>query len=208
METWEWIVIAVAALILIGVIAWAVSQRRTATLRRKFGGEYDRTVERSENRRQAEVDLRDRTRERDRLEIRPLSPAARDRYVTMWQSIQQRFVDQPVQAVADADALLTTVMSERGYPDDFEQHVAVVSVDHPTVVENYRMAHDVRDRAFAGETSTEDLREALVHYRSLFEELLETGDADGADADDVDTDDVDTDVVDADEERRARGARS
>jgi hypothetical protein len=206
METWEWIVIAVVALILIGVVAWAVSQRRTARLRRQFGGEYDRTVDRSENRRQAEVDLRDRTRQRNRLEIRPLSPAARDRYVTSWQSIQQRFVDQPVQAVADADALLTTVMSERGYPDDFEQHVAVVSVDHPTVVENYRMAHAVRDRAFAGETTTEDLREALVHYRSLFEELLETDDADVVDADDADV--VDAEAVDADEERPARGARS
>jgi hypothetical protein len=198
METWEWIVIAVVALIVIGVVAWAVSQRRTTRLRRQFGGEYDRTVERAENRRQAEVDLRDRTRQRNRLEIRPLSPAARDRYVTTWQSIQQRFVDQPVQAVADADALLTTVMSERGYPDDFEQHVDLVSVDHPTVVENYRMAHAVRDRAFDGETTTEDLREALVHYRSLFEELLETDDANV----------VDTEAIDADEEHRARRARS
>jgi hypothetical protein len=182
METWEWIVIAVVAIVVIAAGAWIVLRRRSEALRHRFGGEYDRAVERSTSRREAELDLRERTRERDRLEIRPLTPMARERYVAQWQSIQQRFVEQPVQAVADADALLTTVMSERGYPDDFDHHIDVVSVDHPSVVENYRLAHGVRDRALSeGRTSTEDLRTALIHYRSLFDELLD----EGLDLDDV-----------------------
>ena len=173
METWMWLLIAAAAVIVIALVAWwMASRRRTSHLRDRFGDEYDRTVERSDNRRQAEVDLRDRTRERDRLDIRPLTPAARTRYAEEWATIQQRFVDQPVNAVNDAESLLTRVMSDRGYPDDFEQHVDVISVDHPRLVENYRTAHAVRERAGTNQATTEDLREAVVGYRGLFEELL------------------------------------
>ena len=173
METWMWVLIAVAAVVLIAVVAWAMtSRRRTSTLQDRFGDEYERTVERSDNRKQAEIDLRDRTRQRDELDIRPLTPAARNRYVEEWLAIQQRFVDQPSGAVNDAESLLTRVMSDRGYPEDFNSHVDVVSVDHPRLVENYRSAHRVRERAGANQATTEDLREAFVHYRGLFEELL------------------------------------
>jgi hypothetical protein len=178
METWMWLLIAAAAVIVIALVAWAIAaRRRSSQLRDRFGDEYDRTVERADSRRQAEIDLRDRARERERLDIRPLPAAARNRYVEEWLVIQQRFVDQPAAAVNDAESLLTRVMADRGYPDDFDQHVDVISVDHPRLVENYRSAHTVRERAGTSQATTEDMREALVSYRALFEELL--GDDEG-----------------------------
>ena len=179
MDTWLWIVIAIIAVVLVlvlGLIGWSrARQRRTETLREGFGPEYDRTLDDTGSRRRAETELRERQERREQLEIRPLSPAARDRYVTLWQATQARFVDDPGGAVAEADRLVQDVMRERGYPtDDFDQRAADISVDHPHVVSNYRAAHEISLRNDRGEASTEDLRQSMVHYRSLFEELLET----------------------------------
>jgi hypothetical protein len=157
-------------------------RRRTENLRGRFGPEYDRAVEASDDRRNAEQNLLDRARKRDQLDIRPLPEAARARYAEQWRGIQERFIDDPAGSVGAAHALLDQVMAERGYPTkDFEEQADLVSVDHPRVVENYRAANDVYTRQRDGSASTEDLRDALVRYRSLFEELLhpETAGADG-----------------------------
>ena len=147
-------------------------------LRERFGSEYDRTVDASENQRVAEADLRERERERARLDITPLSEASRVRYTDEWRAVQQSFVDQPEEATAAAYELVNRVMAERGYPvRDFDAQADLVSVDHPDVVENYRAAHGIHERAQRQEASTEDLREALIRYRSLFEELLRDDDA-------------------------------
>jgi hypothetical protein len=149
-------------------------------LRERFGPEYDRTVGAREGQRAAEAALRDRERERARLDIKPLSEAARVRYTEEWQVIQQSFVDQPEEATTAGYDLVNRVMEERGYPmRDFDARADLVSVDHPDVVENYRVAHGIHERARQHQASTEDLREALLRYRSLFEELLRP---DGADA--------------------------
>jgi hypothetical protein len=168
-------VIGVAAVIVVAVLVWRMNaRRRTAQLRERFGPEYDHTVEQASTRRGAEVELRAREARRDQLDIRPLAPSSRERYAQEWTQVQSRFVDDPVAAVSAADTLVTSVMRERGYPmDGFEQRAADVSVDHPDVVENYRSAHRVSDLSARGEATTEDLRQAMQHYRSLFDDLLE-----------------------------------
>jgi hypothetical protein len=174
METWVWIVIAVAIVVLVLLaISWmAARKRRTSQLREGFGPEYDRTVEEAGSRRQAESELQDREKRREELDIRPLAPGTRDRFADRWSAVQERFVDNPSAALRDAHVLVIEVMSERGYPtDDFEQRAADVSVDHPNVVENYRSANEISQRTDA---DTEEQRQALVHYRALFDELLET----------------------------------
>jgi hypothetical protein len=183
MATWVWIVIAAAVVIVVLLAVWMVasSRRRTGQLKDRFGPEYDRTVEDADSRRKAERELREREAHRAQLDIRPLSPAARDRYAEQWQTTQTRFVDDPGAAVNDADRLVQQVMNERGYPtDDFEQRAADISVDYPHIVENYRAAHGTADAHKGGQASTEDLRQSLVHYRSLFEELLQTDDRETA----------------------------
>jgi hypothetical protein len=177
MSTTTWIVVAIVAVIVLAVMAIAVAaaRRRRQRLQDRFGTEYDRTLERADKRRDAERDLRGRIDLRDELDIRPLSPAARDRYAEQWQRTQTRFVDQPAVVVMEADSLVTDVMRERGYPvDNWEQREALVSVDHPQVVDDYRVAHDVAGRSRANDASTDDLREAFLRYRSLFEALLAT----------------------------------
>ena len=142
-------------------------------LRERFGPEYDRAVGARENQRAAEAELRGRERERARLDIRPLSEASRVRYTEEWRVIQQSFVDQPAEATVAGYDLVNRVMAERGYPmRDFDARAGLVSVDHPEVVENYRVAHAIHERAKHQQASTEELREALLRYRSLFEELL------------------------------------
>lgn len=175
MDTWVWIVIAVVAVLAVGLLLWrASSARRTRGLQETFGPEYDRAVEQAESQKEAESDLREREERRSEYEIKPLAPGARDRYVRAWEQTQVRFVDDPSGAVGEADDLIQDVMRERGYPvDDFEQRAADLSVDHPEVVENYRAAHGIARRHVRGEADTEELRQALVHYRSLFDELLE-----------------------------------
>ncbi len=172
MDTWVWIVIAAVVLVVLLAIWMATRKRRTSHLREGFGPEYDRTVEETGSRRKAESDLSDREKRREELDIRPLAPGTRDRFADRWRTVQERFVDDPREALRDAHVLVVEVMRERGYPtDDFEQRAADVSVDHPHVVENYRAAHAISQRS---EADTEEQRQALVHYRALFDELLET----------------------------------
>jgi hypothetical protein len=183
MDTWVWVLIAIVVIVVIAIAAWTMTnKRRTEHLQGRFGPEYDRTLEEADGRRAAERELTERERRRAELDIRPLTPAARDRHVEDWRLVQQRFVDDPSGAIGQADSLVTQVMRDRGYPtDDFEQRAADVSVDHPNVVTNYREAHDISLRNDQGGVSTEHLRQAMVHYRALFEELLEVdGDADTA----------------------------
>jgi len=178
MPTWAWIVIVVVAvLIVLGAIAAWMQQRRRQQLKERFGSEYDRTVSERGERRAAEKDLAERERKRERLDIVPLSPEAQKQYSASWQQVQGQFVDDPANAVTEADRLVTDVMRDRGYPiDEFERRADDISVDHPEVVQNYRAAHAVYVKASDGNGSagTEDLRQGFVHYRALFNELLET----------------------------------
>lgn len=174
------IVIAVATIV-IGVIiaaiaAWlSLRKRRTEKLRTQFGGsEYDRALKEDGSRRQAEAGLNERTARVESLNIRSLAQADRERFVESWRRVEARFVDGPGGAVTEADQLLGDVMSTRGYPvSDFEQRAADISVDHPLVLENYRTAHDIALRQRKGLANTEDLRQAMIHYRTLFEELVD-----------------------------------
>jgi hypothetical protein len=175
MPTWAWIVIAVGAVVLVGLLVWQASaRRRTGKLRGQFGPEYDRVVGTAESKREAEAELAAREERHAQLELRPLSLAARERYLERWQAVQAEFVDDPGTAVAGADSLIQSVMAERGYPvEDFEQRAADISVDHPRVVENYRRGHQLARASAGGDGSTEDLRRAMRHYRALFDELVE-----------------------------------
>jgi len=173
MPAWGWIVIVVAVIVVAGVIWALLSHRRTAGLRQTFGPEYDRTVKETDSRRRAESELSSRRERRDKLDIHPLTPAARGRYEDRWRQIQTAFVDDPSGALGDADEVVILVMRERGYPmHDFDQRTSDLSVDHPDVVQNYRAAHGIALANDQGQASTEDLRQAMVHYRSLFENLL------------------------------------
>ena len=176
METWMVILIVVAIVAIAALVWWAMTRRRTSDLRERFGPEYDRTVETTEDRRTAERELAARQARREQLNIRPLTTDARQRYEAQWNDVQAQFVDQPTSAVARADELVLAVMHERGYPmDDFEQRAADVSVDHPKVVEHYRAAHGISAQVGTN-ASTEDMRQAVVHYRALFAELLRADD--------------------------------
>jgi hypothetical protein len=179
---WVWVLIAIAAVVVLALVVWsALRARRRRTLREGFGPEYDRTVAESPSRREAEAELAARRERREQLDVKPLSPEARDRYADSWQATQARFVDDPGGAIAEADVLIQRVMRERGYPvEDFDQRAADVSVDHPEVVNNYRAAHGISIAHEREKASTEDLRQAMVHYRALFAELLETRQPAGA----------------------------
>jgi hypothetical protein len=178
MDAWVWIVIAVAAAVVVLGLSWAATRtRRTRSLQERFGPEYDRTVEHAGDRREGERELRAREKRHEQLELRPLAPEVRDRYVQQWRETQARFVDDPKGAVKDADALVQRVMRDRGYPmDDFEQRAADISVEHPGLVEKYRTADGIARASERGEASTEDLRHSVRHYRALFVELLEVDD--------------------------------
>jgi hypothetical protein len=175
MATWAWILIAVAiAVVVVALVMMAMQQRRTTMLRRRFGAEYERTVQERDNRRTAEADLRDRQKQRKRLDIRPLAEPTRARFVNEWRELQTRFVDQPSTTVMAADELVYRVMAERGYPmENFDEQAKLISVDHPSLVENYRAAHGICDQARSERADTEDLRTALLRYRSLFDDLLQ-----------------------------------
>ena len=174
MDTGLLVAILVVVILLALLAFFAGRQRRSRRLQDKFGPEYDRTVEQTGGRRAAEAELLERAERRAELNIVPLEPEARTRYIEAWRNTQALFVDEPVQATREADRLITSVMRDRGYPvDDFDQRAADLSVDHPQVVDDYRAAHAIAARNDRSEANTEDLRQALVHYRSLFEELLE-----------------------------------
>jgi hypothetical protein len=185
MDTWVWIVIAVAVVVVLVAIAWYLTTaRRRRELQERLGPEYDRTVAEAPSRREAESELRERVERHDELDIRPLPGQARERYVRAWEAAQARFVDDPEGAIGEADELIQSAMRERGYPvEDFDQRSADLSVDYPHVVEHYREGHAIARRSVRGEADTESLRQAMVHYRALFAELV------GADAGETDADD-------------------
>jgi len=169
------LVIAFGVIVGMGIAALLFfRKRRTKKLHTQFGGaEYDRALVEGGSRRQAEAGLKERTERVEGLQIRALAPGDRARFVALWSKVQMRFVDGPGGAVTEADQLLGDVMSKRGYPvSDFEQRAADISVDHPLVMENYRRAHEIAVRQTHGGASTEDLRQAMIHYRTLFEELV------------------------------------
>lgn len=168
------IVVVVVAVAVVALVAWTV--RRRNGLRRQFGPEYDRTVEAVGNRREAERQLVSRRNRVEHMDLRPLDPAARQAYHAEWTRVQERFVDAPQDALSDADRLVRRVMADRGYgTQDYEQRVADLSVGHSRVLDHYRRAHGISTRAAGQEASTEELRQATGHYRTLFEELLDDG---------------------------------
>ena len=175
----DWAIIVAIATFVVGLIIADIAvwlshrKRRSERLRTQFGGsEYDRAVK-EDGRRLAEAGLNERTARVESLNIRPLAQSDRLRFLELWRRVEARFVDGPGGAVTEADQLLGDVMSTRGYPvSDFEQRAADISVDHPLVLENYRTAHDIALRQRKGEANTEDLRQAMIHYRTLFEELV------------------------------------
>lgn len=180
MSTTQVVLLVVVLLVVAALVALALRARKRKGLQQKFGPEYDRTVEGSDDRRQAERELRERAERRDSLDIRPLEPGARDAFAAEWRDTQEHFVDAPGQAVKEADLLVARVMQQRGYPvGDFDQMARDVSVDHAHVVEEYRTAHDISERNDRQQASTEDLRQAMVHYRSLFSDLLDERGHDG-----------------------------
>ena len=170
-----WIVLAVVAVVAVLIIAGVIASRRRRSERLKdsFGREYDRTLEATGDRSKAEAELEERQNRVEKLDIRPLEPAERREFLDRWTDVQARFVDDPTRAVAFADALLGDVMKARGYPvSDFNQRAGDISVDHPVVVEHYHKAHEIAVRHGRGQASTEDLRQAMIHYRALFDNLV------------------------------------
>jgi len=169
------IVLAAVAILIVAVLAWLYARKRrntTADLRKKFGPEYDRAVLVHGAGRKAESKLEDREKRVEKLNIRDLDPMESERFSKQWESVQSRFV--PKGAVTEADDLVSSLMKTRGYPvSDFDQRAADISVDHPRVVENYRSAHEIALRVGKDAATTEDLRTAMIHYRSLFEELVQ-----------------------------------
>ena len=167
------IVAVIVVIVVVAAVAVAViSQARRRRLRGRFGPEYDRVVEESDSRRQAESELTQRERRVKDLDIRPLDPASRARYADEWTAIQEQFVDRPQEAVTEAQQLIVKVMTERGYPTEQEDQVlADLSVEYARTLSHYRAA-DINAQAALGTASTEDLRQAMIHYRVLFQDLL------------------------------------
>jgi hypothetical protein len=181
-----WIVIVIIVVAVVALGAMVARNRRTAMLRDRFGPEYDRAVENTDDRRAAETELLARQKQRAQFDVKPLPEADRLRFAAEWRDLQERFLDEPAKSADDADALVTRVMEARGYPmRDFDMQADLVSVDYPQTVENYRFAHAVQQRSQTQQASTEELREALLRFRSLFDELLrpEGDDAAGTTAD-------------------------
>ena len=172
MDTTTLIVIA-AVVVILAVAAVVYMQRRSQSLRARFGPEYHRAVEETGGRLKAEAELRQREKRVEKFDIRPLEPEDRKRYAERWRSVQAQFVDDPGAAIVAADRLLGEIMGKRGYPvADFEQRGADLSVDHPDVVENYRAAHEIALRHEQGKADTEELRQAMINCKALFEDLV------------------------------------
>jgi hypothetical protein len=170
---WIMVAIAVVAILIIAVVVISQRRRRSEHLKDHFGPEYERAVEAKGDRSKAEADLLAREKRVEKLDIRPIDPGERKDFTKRWTEVQARFVDEPPRAVANADALLGEVMKARGYPvSDFGQRAGDISVDHPNVVEHYRAGHDIAVRHERGDASTEDLRQAMIHYRALFDNLV------------------------------------
>jgi len=171
--TWVILVIAIAAIVIAGLMAWKV--QRSRQIKSKFGPEYDHVVQERGSVSQAEKELEYRSTRVSKFQIHPLTAEESERFASRWRAAQERFVDDPRGAVADADKLLHEAMRARGYPvgDDFDQRAGDISVNYPLVVEHYRAAHAICVRDSRDPVSTEDLRSAMKHYRALFEDLLE-----------------------------------
>jgi hypothetical protein len=188
-----WVIVVVAVVVILALAALALGRGRSAALKRRFGPEYYRSVDEEGGRRPAEASLRDRAKRRDELELRELPPGARSQFAARWRDVQSGFVDDPHQAVDDADRLVQEVMRQRGYPvDEFDERLEMVSVDHPELAENYRVAHAIQGRSASDSASVDDLREAFQRYRALFADLLADGTAsprEDAEADEVVKDD-------------------
>jgi FtsZ-interacting cell division protein ZipA len=176
-DTQTWMIIAgvVVVLAMIAIGAWLVVRRKHShKLQEHFGSEYDRTVNEAGSRAKGESDLKAREKRVEKLDILPLAPAEAARFSEAWQALQGRFVDNPKGVVVQAEQLVRELMAKRGYPmGDFERRAGDISVDHPDVVANYRSAQAIAVREQQGSADTEDLRKAVVHYRALFDELLE-----------------------------------
>jgi hypothetical protein len=165
------LVLVILVVVVIALVARRVARRKA--LQRQFGPEYDRVVAEKDNRSAAEQELRDRERRHSELELTPLSPESKARYSAAWEDVQIRFVDAPDEAVGTADELVTRLIAERGYPTgSYDDQLATLSVEHAKTLEHYRDAHEISRRSERGEATTEDLRQALVHYRVLFADLL------------------------------------
>jgi hypothetical protein len=171
------VIAVVLALVIMAAILWSTvaRRRRSARLHDQFGPEYDRAVLTMGDERKAQKELEGRRTHVKTLNIRPLSPTESERYLADWKKVQSRFVDEPGQAIVDADRLIMDVMRSRAYPvSEFEQRAADISVTYPALVSNYRAARAIAVKNDQHQADTEDLRQALIHYRSLFEELLKT----------------------------------
>jgi hypothetical protein len=172
-----YIIIAVVLVLVFGVLLGAIFSRRQRSKRfqNKYGPEYDRTVQSAGNEKKAQAELGERQKHVKALNIRPLSDEERNRYLTDWTAVQAKFVDQPGQATIEADHLIMEVMQKRAYPvSDFEQRAADISVNYPSLVSNYRAAREIAIKNEHHQANTEELRQALIYYRSLFDELLKS----------------------------------
>lgn len=171
---WIWIAVGVVGLlIVVGLISRGARRARSESLRGKFGNEYDHAVHEHGSRKKAERDLIERAEQVKKYNIVPLQASDRDRFRADWRKVEQHFIERPTTAVVEADELVADIMRTRGYPmGDFDRHAADLSVTHPTVTEHYRAGHRVIGGA-PGSASTEDLRQAMLHYRALFDELID-----------------------------------
>jgi hypothetical protein len=173
MTTTGIIILIVVIVVVAALIALAVASTRRRTLRQRFGPEYERVVAERDSRSEAEHELRERERRHAELKLQPLSAQSKAAYAAQWADVQTQFVDSPADAVRAGDELLTRLVQEIGYPtDDYDERLATLSVEHARTLGHYRDAHDIFLRNERGEASTEQLRQALVHYRALFAELL------------------------------------
>ena len=169
------ILIGVVVLVLLAAVGWLLMRKKESqTLEKRFGPEYNRAVEELGSRPKAEAELKARQKRVEQLHIAPLAPAEAQRFSESWRALQGRFVDNPRGVLSDADQLVRELMQKRGYPmGDFDRRAADISVDHPAVVDHYRAAHDIALRDRHGDVDTEGMRQAVIHYRALFAELLE-----------------------------------
>lgn len=169
------VILIIVILVVLAAVFYGIRVMRRKQLQNTFGPEYDRVVADSGNRTEAEKELREREKRHASLELKPLSPEARATYSANWEEVQIQFVDDPTRAVTAADDLVTRLITERGYPTgEYDDRLADLSVEHARTLEHYRKAHEISNRNTAGEANTEDLRQALVHYRALFADLLGT----------------------------------
>ncbi len=177
MNTTYIIIAVVLVLVILAAILGLVfaRRRRSERLHDHFGPEYDHTVQTMGDEKKAQTELNERQKHVEALDIRPLSVSERGRYLADWTAVQSKFVDEPGQAIVDADRLIMEVMQLRAYPvSDFEQRAADISVNYPALVSNYRAAREIAIKNKQHQANTEELRQAMIYYRSLFEELLKT----------------------------------